>query len=153
MNTNIKNIYNIKFCNKCNSEKEFTKGATSCRECRRKYSIEYRKKYKDKIKERQIKRNKNGELTKYWRNFQYKRKYGITLEDYDKLIKNQNYVCAICGSNNSKAHTVNFHVDHCHITKKVRGLLCSKCNLGLGYFDDDIVKLSNAIIYLNNNKK
>lgn len=76
---------------------------------------------------------------------------GITREQYESLLKNQNNKCAICkveyGTTNKK-----FSVDHCHNSDLVRGLLCSRCNLGLGYFMDDVNLLKNAIEYLHNNQ-
>jgi len=64
------------------------------------------------------------------------------------LIK-QNNLCAIC--HNEFKPFKDIHIDHNHITGKVRGLLCSKCNMSLGGFDDKINNLESAIIYLKNN--
>jgi hypothetical protein len=83
-----------------------------------------------------------------------KRVYGITVDDYYKMLANQNGGCAICGSKVASARrrkyvaTEMFFVDHCHSTGKVRGLLCGTCNRGLGYFKDSPELLSNAIAYL-----
>jgi hypothetical protein len=78
-----------------------------------------------------------------------KGRYGITirLDDYLSLIEKSNGVCAICGKKENKK----LAIDHCHTTNKLRGLLCSKCNRGLGYFDDKIELLEKAIKYLKNN--
>ena len=54
-----------------------------------------------------------------------KRKYGITAKEYEALFKRQGGVCAICGR---PPKTRRLHVDHCHRTKVVRGLLCFRCN-------------------------
>jgi hypothetical protein len=64
-----------------------------------------------------------------------KRKYGITLEQYEALFEAQGGRCAICGSD--KAHGVNdtLHVDHDHATGRIRGLLCFVCNRRLGWFE------------------
>lgn len=79
-------------------------------------------------------------------------KYGITPDDYAKLFEQQKGCCAICGSQES-GHNVTQHllVDHDHITNKVRGLLCSSCNLLLGKAHDSIKLLLGAIFYLKNN--
>lgn len=80
-----------------------------------------------------------------------KRHYGISIEDFETLNTKQNGKCAICSSvetNNSRTKKRLF-VDHCHTTKAVRGLLCSKCNHALGLFNDDIGLLSKAILYLS----
>lgn len=78
------------------------------------------------------------------------KKYGITLEDYQRMLSNQKGVCAICHKNNSYAgKTRMFAVDHCHVTGKVRGLLCQSCNRALGLFGDDADRLLKASLYLN----
>jgi len=73
--------------------------------------------------------------------------YGITLEQYNTMLKAQNYKCAICG-NEDEVEGRKLAIDHCHTTGKVRGLLCGKCNRGLGLFYDNQELLSNAIKYL-----
>lgn len=86
------------------------------------------------------------------REYSLKWHYGMTVEDYESMLKNQDNVCAICHTLPSKKHLV---VDHAHDTNIVRGLLCSNCNTGLGLFKDSIDNLSSAIMYLNkvNNNK
>jgi hypothetical protein len=83
---------------------------------------------------------------KLWRNF------GLTLEAYDKLLKDQNGVCAICkgperflSRNGFPKHMA---VDHCHKTGRVRGLLCHHCNTGIGNLNDSVELLKDAIRYL-----
>lgn len=80
-----------------------------------------------------------------------KRRYGITYEEYEILLTDQNFGCAICkGSHsNNKRTSGKLFVDHCHTTGRVRGLLCSRCNHALGQFDDSPEKLKNAINYLD----
>jgi hypothetical protein len=79
-----------------------------------------------------------------------KRIYGITLEIYNDLLKLQNGACAICSSTDhfGNKHTSNFQVDHDHKTNKIRGLLCSKCNRGLGLLGDNIENIEKVLIYL-----
>lgn len=86
-------------------------------------------------------------------NIEYK--YGITEEEYYELLKKQKGVCKICGNPPSKKeHRKNkkneyyLHVDHCHTTGAVRGLLCNNCNSGLGRFKDRIDLLDKAKDYL-----
>ena len=64
------------------------------------------------------------------------------------MLEAQNGRCKICGTDTPMGNGA-FHVDHCHMTNKVRGLLCHKCNVGLGHFNDNISLLSTAILYLN----
>lgn len=83
----------------------------------------------------------------YNRNYALLYNYGISQADYDALLSKQNYVCAICGNKETSKYKY-LSVDHCHYTKKVRGLLCSHCNKGLGLFKDNTQTLQNAITYL-----
>jgi len=77
--------------------------------------------------------------------------YGITVEDYQRMMADQGSRCAICrnpesGKRGERGFPLS--VDHCHKTGKVRGLLCSKCNLGIGNFNDDIAILEASVKYL-----
>lgn len=85
-------------------------------------------------------------------------KYGITPEDYARILEKQNGGCGICGSTENKSaygknKSPSFSVDHCHRTGSVRGLLCNNCNRGLGLLGDTIEKLELAIIYLRVNNQ
>jgi hypothetical protein len=73
-------------------------------------------------------------------------KYGITPEQFDELFEAQGRVCAICKT--GVATKNGWHIDHCHETKRVRGLLCHRCNLMLGNARDSVVFLAEAISYL-----
>lgn len=75
-----------------------------------------------------------------------KKVYGITLDQYHKMLDEQGGVCAICGSPEMLREYLS--VDHCHETKKVRGLLCGICNRALGGFRDNVHFLARAIEYL-----
>lgn len=79
-------------------------------------------------------------------------KYNMTFEDFEKLKKDQSNSCAICGFKNDGNKAFFPFIDHCHSTNKVRGLLCSKCNFGIGHFNDDIDLLKKAIRYLEKTK-
>jgi hypothetical protein len=76
------------------------------------------------------------------------RKYGLTLEARDAMIASQGGRCAICPNVLDVSKPKGCHVDHDHKTGKVRGLLCSGCNLGLGHFRDDPALLRIAASYL-----
>jgi len=81
------------------------------------------------------------------------RMYGITVEDYDTLLKEQSGKCAVCGSENPGRHDAkNFAIDHDHDTGKIRGLLCQGCNIGIGHLDDDPERLEAAAAYLRKHK-
>lgn len=89
----------------------------------------------------------------YYKTIMLKKQYGITLEDYNRILEKQNHVCAICGNperaiKKSTGKLIDLAVDHCHSTGKVRGLLCTGCNTGLGNFKDDTIILNKALLYL-----
>lgn len=81
------------------------------------------------------------------RDSKYKINYGITLEDYNLMFEKQKGCCAICGSHQME-FSKHLHVDHCHTTGEVRGLLCQKCNRGLGLFNDNPILLKAAQEYV-----
>lgn len=70
--------------------------------------------------------------------------YGLTPEEYENLLDKQNGLCGICMSSG-----VRLAVDHDHVTKQVRGLLCHTCNTGLGKLGDNIEGIERALNYLN----
>lgn len=80
--------------------------------------------------------------------------YGIDITDYNIMFENQKGCCKICNTHISELNLKikkSLCVDHNHETGKVRGLLCDKCNRGLGLFCDDENLLYKAMEYLNRN--
>jgi hypothetical protein len=77
------------------------------------------------------------------------KKYGITIEQYDELSRQQQGVCAICSEPETSKGKSQLSVDHDHKTGMVRGLLCHNCNTGLGKFMDNRLILQSAIFYLD----
>lgn len=82
---------------------------------------------------------------RYW----LKSQYGLSLEDYNNKLKEQNHRCAICNYDETDSFKGLLFVDHCHTTGKIRGLLCHHCNTALGKFRDSKEILANAINYLD----
>lgn len=84
------------------------------------------------------------------RRYALKKNFGLTPEQYDEILAAQNGRCKICGSDKSTGRwDAGFLcVDHDHDTGKVRGLLCSTCNSGLGMFKDNLDLLEMAVKYL-----
>jgi len=82
------------------------------------------------------------------KSYKYVERYGITVNDYNEMFEKQQGCCAICNTHQS-ALKRSLAIDHCHKTDKVRGLLCTSCNVGLGHFKDSLVNLNMAISYLN----
>jgi hypothetical protein len=95
----------------------------------------------------QLKARRNKTLTDDWH---LKRKYGITSADRAEMLEAQGFACAICRDPEPGGRGT-WHVDHCHTSGRVRGLLCYRCNQGLGYFRDNTSHLENAIAYLKAN--
>ena len=83
---------------------------------------------------------------KRMRSYDLKRKFGITAEVYEQMLKDQNNACKICKSAHSDEQKL--CVDHSHKTGKVRGLLCHQCNKALGLLKDDVALLEEAVAYL-----
>ena len=75
-----------------------------------------------------------------------RRNFGLSLEEYDAMFADQGGRCAICGQPPRKGSSL--HVDHDHETGEVRGLLCFRCNGGLGQFKEDADRLLAALEYL-----
>jgi hypothetical protein len=116
--------------------------STYCKTCFQQINNEYKKNNpitKKEISKREYQKNKRNYL-----NSNYKRKYGISHDEYDEIVKKQEGVCYIC---NLKPKTKLF-IDHCHSTGKIRDLLCGNCNRLIGESKENIQVLLNAIKYL-----
>ena len=134
----------MKTCTTCLSEKPFSEFHRG-----QHYKDGYRSKCKQCMSAYSKERNSSPQQKDKHREWSYKRRYGITPSEYDRMLSNQNGVCKICGSKDSKKGDHRFMVDHCHTTGKVRGLLCAPCNSAIGLLGDNISTLQNAINYLS----
>ena len=134
----------MKTCTKCGEHKSldlFVKnkkmkdGRSSwCKSCKQ----AYQKKWLSEDKNRR-------------RRHAYKANFGITIEDYDRMLAQQDGKCAICSTTDPGGrYDSHFMVDHDHETGDVRGLLCFKCNTALGKFNDNLATLEAAVLYLKN---
>ena len=104
---------------------------------------EYAKAWRKKVREANL---------EYYQNQDFQRTYSVSLEWYKETLSKQNGVCAICEQPETtviRGKQICLSVDHCHKTGKTRGLLCTKCNRGLGLFRDKISILNKATSYLN----
>mgnify|MGYP001571893327 CR=1 FL=1 len=141
----------MKKCGTCLEEKHesefhFKTGVKlrhQCRDCCIAYSKNYYKTHKTEQKELQLKRYKENPDIQL-------RRYGLKRGDYDRMLNKQNGLCAICGSDKPGGrYGTRFHVDHCHDTNVVRGLLCGRCNCGIGNLKDSRDLLLKAAQYLH----
>lgn len=148
-------------CQKEKSEKDFyfnkkrNKLESICIQCRK----DYYKNNRDRIrKNHKIRYRANRETVlkksseyqkKNWNKVMSRRRlntYGINEIQYSEMLTSQNNVCAICKKKETKR---DLHVDHDHVTGKVRGLLCGKCNAALGMVNDDKEILMRMYKYLD----
>lgn len=140
-----------------------------CKECMKKVAAKWPKPSKEKSREhsrrhyykhqeKEIQRSSsvNRSRKDAIRDKRYQKEYGITLEDFEAMRAAQGGVCACCGDEEKSIHrkgaAINLHVDHCHDTGKVRGLLCTRCNIGIGFLMNDVEIMLKAAIYIEKNK-
>lgn len=133
----------VKVCTKCGKEKPISEffadkqkssgKRPDCKECNTKRSVEWIK--------------KNPELRK---SYVTKSNTGVEPIDFYNLLNLQGNKCSICGKS-TEDNKRRLSIDHCHETMIVRGLLCTTCNFGLGYFQDNKELLLKAVEYLKSN--
>ena len=138
-----------KVCKECETEKPVESFSlagrgqyrrTICKPCSVYLERERREKFKVDNPDEWFKRRRNTII---------RGKYGITPEEYMVMYEAQAGCCKICRKPAEESRNGVLAVDHCHNSKDVRGLLCSVCNSGLGFFKDDPDLLAKAIDYLN----
>jgi hypothetical protein len=133
---------------------------------RREYKLAYQKQYREKNREAVLRarrewyhRNRDAMLV-YWKKYNSenkdrrrwivrKCKYGITPSEFESLLERQNGKCAICDAEFAKVQARAPHIDHCSETGRIRGLLCSRCNTGIGLLQHSPRILVEAINYLS----
>lgn len=139
----------MKTCSKCGENKlinDFNRDSSNkcgfrsyCRDCSKRYGQSTYSKNRDKFQHDKL-----------------KSRYGISINQYNELLNNQNNVCAICKKpeiTKSKVGKIQkLSVDHDHKTGKVRALLCSNCNRGIGYLQDDFDLILQAAKYIQQHK-
>lgn len=134
----------MKTCTKCGKEFPRSERRYRCRDCVREYS----KNRYERVREDRL----------AWERWAHlRRTYGLTQERYEELLAHQAGGCGVCRTTEPGGRGNNFHVDHDHACcpgKKscglcIRGLLCAKCNNGLGAYNDDPALLAAAIRYLD----
>ena len=107
----------------------------------KKYATTYAVKYPIKVEEKNFR-------TKIF----FLKKLDLSFSEFKKLLIKQNFLCALCKKPETLKHQSGtprlLCIDHNHKTGAVRGLLCQKCNSGLGFFNDDIDLLEKAVLYL-----
>jgi Recombination endonuclease VII len=140
-----------------------------CRGCRSNYIYEYRGKNRKTLAEKKAanyqskkeeinskKRAQRKSEPSRFKEHNLRYGFGLSLEDYNQMLSKQNGVCAICKHPETSKHQGgkirDLAVDHDHATGKIRGLLCSSCNLGLGKLKDDFEIILQAAKYIQKHK-
>lgn len=155
-----------KVCSTCKQElslRDFNKDQSrkdgldkQCRKCFNIRQTKYRKSVKGRRVQRRYYRNNKGKLSAYAKEYAkgrssilrdqaLMRRYDITLKQHKQMYLDQNGCCVLCGDS---VPYDKIHTDHDHATGKVRGLLCCRCNMGLGFWKDSVEGLQQAIEYL-----
>jgi hypothetical protein len=162
-----------KVCKACNVEKDIERFASrqtvtgpklrgTCKDCRNeesrsrraadnsarlKWERDYYNRKKEGVVLKKAAPSTPETIARQNKSWQLKNKYGLTIEQYETLLALQGNSCSICQEPFSSSKDT--HVDHCHTTGFVRGILCSNCNTALGLFKDDQTRLLMAVHYLN----
>jgi hypothetical protein len=118
------------------------------------YQKVYNAENKDAIREARRKRRRNmgeeerAKMLAKKRIDHLMRKYGLTSEDYDRMLQEQGGTCALCSRGPAQERYKRLSIDHCHNTGKVRGLLCTPCNCAIGILGDTVEHVRQAVTYL-----
>jgi len=140
----------MKRCSRCQLDREDDRFLTDhrngrlvaqCKDCARDRQREFRRRHGQRLSGQYSRRPAR------WR-AHIKRTYGLSAAEYDALLAAQGGVCAICHGHEIETPNGRLHVDHDHATRKVRGLLCAKCNRLLGTARDNAATLRAAADYL-----
>lgn len=145
----------VKTCTGCNQElplDAFYQKSPESREGQR-FTSDYGRAMgpcKECRKERSRLNKEKPERKRQIRSWNLKRNYGMSLEEYEDLLASQGGVCAICSNppKRDDARNQYLHVDHCHQSGKIRGLLCTACNVGIGNLQDCPALLRKGAEYL-----
>jgi hypothetical protein len=131
----------LKTCKVCGVEKnisDFYTRRNDCKDCKNAAARKIRKEQPERYAKYKKRANE----------YLKERRYGITQDQFNQMLVDQNNMCKICSTEFKS--TKDTHIDHCHDTNIVRGLLCNNCNLALGQFNDNTDNMDNAIKYLLN---
>jgi hypothetical protein len=125
---------------------------------RKEYHRQWNEKNKERIKEQKKAYYQNTKKERTDADLKYK--YGISLEEYDRMREEQGYKCYCCGITEEAltekypdSHHKKLCVDHCHTTGRVRKLICSACNTLIGYLEKREDKLEAALRYIDEHKR
>jgi hypothetical protein len=110
----------------------------------------WQKANRDRVNESNRRLNSTPERKRKQRDSYYRRTFGMSADEFDAMLEAQGGVCALCGERPEREASL--HVDHCHETGAVRGILCLSCNQGLGKFRESAELLERAAAYLRSTR-
>ena len=135
----------VKTCKKCGVEKLLEKFSVH-KECAGGYNTTCKDCVAANTRAHYARKKDNPTYKAKKKNSYIKSRYGITADEYDQRKEEQDHKCGICKTELQDGNAT--HLDHDHVTGKLRGMLCNPCNRALGYFKDDINILEKARDYL-----
>lgn len=124
--------------------REFFKKNPEAHEAHKELYRQYARRHYDKHRERFREERNTPEGKLKLRVAMLKSRYGITLEQFEKLVSRHHGGCWICGKDNAKGRGGTLVIDHCHESQKIRGALCDLCNTTLGVLGDTIPKIHES---------
>jgi len=152
----VLNSFTCQSCDVSKPTESFKRSSTAkrghravCKECDSVANTAWRKNNKDKKdeKDKEWKKQNPSKVKNSYYKYNLKRKFNLSEQDYEQMLTSQEGCCAICRQTYCSTG-YRFAVDHCHVTGKIRGLLCQACNTGIGKLKDNVDLLKRAIEYL-----
>jgi 5-methylcytosine-specific restriction endonuclease McrA len=135
-----------RICDRCKERPNLAKGL--CDRCYAFESYQKNREHKLALKRAWVSKNKE-KVRAAKRNSALLRNYGITQQEYEDLLTKQQKCCKVCGRPDSgRPNMPTLVVDHCHKTNRIRGLLCSPCNVAIGMLQDSPTLLTKLKVYL-----
>jgi recombination endonuclease VII len=140
----------VKTCSGCKrsfSLEAFGSQKYRCRGCHSGYQRRWRERNQTKVRanDRAYRERNRTSVLRRQRNHTLRRKYGLSVDEFERMAEEQGGLCAACGREPS---AVGLQVDHCHETGAVRALLCKSCNSAAGHANDDPAQLRLIADYL-----
>lgn len=136
----------VRMCEQC-SKVEVPKRHRFCDSCKKTRKLKTFGDWAKHNKTHRKKWQKEYQQTNTYKSNLMLRTYGITQEEYNEMLKEQDYSCAICQTHQDEFEN-RLSIDHNHNTGSIRGLLCSNCNTAIGLLGDNLESIQKALDYL-----
>ncbi len=143
----------MNMCRLCGLEKEFYPSQPSyCKDCMKARSTAWEKANPERRRLSKQRFQSTPEARMKRKAHHLKKSYGLDRISFENMLSNQGFLCLLCSQVLSKYPDSTTHIDHDHITGRVRGILCRSCNQGIGFLKHDPGILIKAIEYLKDSK-